>query len=137
MQRARDIMTRDVVVTTEKTPVYKAVRLLLENEITGIPVVDHDMVLVGILTEKDVLKLYHAPEYGKKQTVDDFMTQPAVYFDEDESLLDICNCLIDYTFRRVPVTSRGKVVGIISRPDIIRCILELSGDSAVKARDSK
>ena len=92
--------------------------------------VEDDMTLVGILTEKDVLRLYDAPDHWKNRTVNDFMTQPAVHFDENESLTDICDCLRSNVFRRVPVTSKGKVVGIVSRPDIIEYILRMSHESA-------
>jgi CBS domain-containing protein len=57
--------------------------------------------------------------------VEDYMTQPAVHFEEDESLEEICKCLDNVTFRRVPVTKNDKLVGILSRPDIIRCILDV------------
>ncbi|GAF92351.1 unnamed protein product, partial [marine sediment metagenome] len=72
------------------------------------------------------------PEFalGKKKTVEDFMTRPAVYFDEDESLEDICKCLLEVTFRRVPVTKEGKVVGIVSRPDVLKCIQGQMGREA-------
>ena len=129
MLRAKDIMTSNIVSTQKDVPVYQAVNQMLENGITGIPVVDENGGLLGILTEKDVLKLHEAPDYGKGQTVEDYMTQPAVFFDEDENLVDICNCLIEHPFRRVPVTSTGKLVGIISRRDIIKCIVQLSGQS--------
>ena len=129
MLRAKDIMTSNIVSILKDIPVYQAVNLMLEHIITGIPVVDEDGVLLGILTEKDVLKLHDAPDYGQGQTVEDYMTQPAVFFDEDEDLVDICNCLIEQPFRRVPVTSQGKLVGIISRRDIIKCIVELSGQN--------
>jgi len=125
MLKARDIMTTDVVYTKKDAPVLEAMKLLIDHEITGVPVVDNDMNLMGILTEKDVLELFYAPEHGKGKSVEEFMTQPAVHFDEDESLEDICNLLIDVTFRRVPVTSHCKVVGIVSRPDIIRHIFEM------------
>ncbi|MHC4575634.1 MAG: CBS domain-containing protein, partial [Planctomycetota bacterium] len=101
-----------------------------KNEIAGIPVVEEDMTLVGILTEKDVLGLYYAPEDTREKEAGEFMTQPAVHVDENEDLEEICNCLLDVTFRRVPVTSSGKVVGVISRPDVIRWILELAGENA-------
>ena len=52
------------------------------------------------------------------------MTQPAINFEEEESLLDVCYCLRDNAIRRVPVTLNGKVTGIISRSDILKCILE-------------
>ncbi|GAI76084.1 unnamed protein product, partial [marine sediment metagenome] len=106
-------------------PIYEALKLLVKYNITGIPVVRDDMILVGVLSEKDVLRLFYAHENEEGGTVNDFMTQPAVHFDKDESLLDVCDCLTNNYFRRVPVTSEGKLVGIISRTDIIDYILQL------------
>lgn len=83
------------------------------------------MTLVGILTEKDVLRLFYASKDVENKTVNDFMTQPAVHFDENEGLPDVCDCLMNNPFRRVPVTSKGKVVGIVSRPDILEYILQI------------
>ncbi len=117
--RTKDIMTRNVITVTKDTPIVKAIELIANNDITGIPVVDDDMNLVGILSEKDVLSLMYTPE-DEIKTVNDFMTQPPIFFDEDESLLDVCDCLINHSFRRIPVTSRGKLVGIITRTDIVR-----------------
>jgi len=125
MLKAKDIMTENVVSVKKDTPIYEALDLLVKYNITGIPVVREDMILVGVLSEKDVLRLFYAHEDEEEGTVNDFMTQPAVHFDEKESLLDICDCLTNNYFRRVPVTSEGKLVGIISRTDIINYILQL------------
>jgi CBS domain-containing protein len=125
MLKARDIMTENVFSVKKDTPIYEALELFAKHNITGIPVVRDDMILVGVLSEKDVLRLFYAHEDEEEGTVNDFMTQPAVHFDKDESLLDICDCLTNNYFRRVPVTSEGKLVGIISRKDIIDYILQL------------
>jgi len=130
MLKAKDIMTENVVSVKKDTPIYEALELLAKYNITGIPVVREDMILVGVLSEKDVLRLFYAHEGEEEGTVNDFMTQPAVHFDEKESLLDICDCLTNNYFRRVPVTSEGKLVGIISRKDIIDYILRLRDKSA-------
>jgi CBS domain-containing protein len=130
MLKAKDIMTENVVSVKKDTPIYKALELLAKHDISGIPVVREDMILVGVLSEKDVLSLFYAHEDEEEKTVSDFMTQPAVHFDEDESLLDVCDCLANNYFRRVPVTSQGKLVGIISRKDIIDYILQLRRESA-------
>ena len=117
--KAKDIMTGDVINVTEGTPIVQAMKLIADNNITGIPVVDDDMSLVGILSEKDVLCLIYTPE-DEQKTVGDFMTRPPVFVDEDESLLSVCDCLMNHSFRRIPVTSRGKLVGIITRSDVVR-----------------
>ncbi len=131
MLEAKDIMTKKVVCINKDLPVVDAIRLMAGNNITGIPVVEDDMTLLGILSEQDVLRLFHTYEDEKDRTVNDFMTQPAVHFEEEELLLDVCYCLRDNNIRRVPVTSNGKVVGVISRSDILKCILKLWDNNAV------
>ncbi len=131
MLQAKDIMTEDVISVKTGTPIYTAVELMAENNITGIPVVEDDMTLVGILTEKDVLRLYYDRGSEAGKNVDDFMTQPAIFFSEKESLHDVCSCLVNNVFRRVPVVSGGKLVGIVSRKDIIcECILRTRQENA-------
>lgn len=125
MIKAKNIMTKEVITVTQDTPIYQAVELMAANGITGIPVVDSQLSLVGVLTEKDVLRLFYAHEHEKDKTVEQFMSKPAVSFEEDINLRDICDCLISNNFRRVPVTSKGKVVGIVSRADIIEYILQV------------
>ncbi len=130
MLKAKDIMTRNVLTVEKGTPIYEAVELMAKNNITGIPVVEDGMKLVGILTEKDVLNLFYAHEHEKNKTVGDFMSQTVVRFDRSTDLRDICDCLKNSNFRRVPVTSRGEVVGIVSRADIIQYILQMRLSSA-------
>jgi len=123
MLKAKDIMTKQVITVRKDTPIFEALELLAKNDITGVPVVEDNMTLVGIVSEKDLLRLFYAHEDQKNETVSSFMTQPAVHFDENETLPDICDCLMNYFLRRVPVTSNGKVVGIISRADMIKYII--------------
>ena len=129
--KAKDIMTKKVVSAKRETPIYEAMRRLRRNEVAGMPIVEDDMTLVGILTEKDVLRLFYADEDVRDKTAGDFMTRPAVSYKEDDNLKSICDFMIINYFRRVPVTSKkGKVVGIISRPDVIDYILQTKGESA-------
>jgi CBS domain-containing protein len=132
MLEARDIMTRQVICIRKDTPIFEAIKLMVQNNITGVPVVEDDMTLVGMLSEQDVLRLFHTHEDEKDRTVNDFMTQPAIHFEEHEPLLDVCYCLRDNSIRRVPVTLNGKVAGVISRSDILKRILELSERGTVK-----
>jgi len=131
MLKTKDIMTKKVICIKKDTHIVEAIRLMSTNNITGIPVVEDDMTLVGILSEQDVIRLFHTYEDEKDRTVDNFMTQPVVHFEEEEFLLDVCYCLRDNNIRRVPVTSNGKVVGVISRSDILKCILQLWDNDTV------
>jgi CBS domain-containing protein len=129
MLEARDIMTKQVVCIRKDTPIFEAIQLMANNNITGIPVVEDDLTLIGMLSEQDVLRLFHTYDDEKDRTVNDFMTQPAIHFEEHEPLLDVCYCLRDNSIRRVPVTSNGKVTGVISRSDILKCIIKQSEKS--------
>ena len=134
MLKAKEIMTTDVVSVTKETPIYEAMELLIKNEITGMPVVDEEMTLVGVISEKDCLRLFYADEEEKNKTVQYFMTQPAVHYNENDSLKTICDFMMINYFRRIPVTSKnGKLVGILSRPDVIAHILQLRREETVHA----
>ena len=127
MFKAKDVMTTDVISAQRETPIYEAIRLMVENNITGLPVVNNDMTLAGIISEKDVLQLLYDCEdlrHGHAGRVESFMTPQVVTFDQEDNLIAVCNCLIKNHFRRVPVLADGKLVGIISRKDLIKFILE-------------
>ena len=109
---------------------------MVKNNITGVPVTESDSTIVGILSEQDLLRLFHSYEKEKNKKVNDFMTQPAIHFDENEDVLDICYCLMQNSIRRVPVTSNGRVVGVISRSDILKNILDNWESNIVSASGS-
>jgi len=130
---AKDIMTTDLITVKTDTPIYEAMEFVAKQDISGLAVVEDDMTLVGILSEKDMINLVRTPQDYEGKTANDFMTQPALYFEENESLLDVCDFLKKNVFRRVPITAKGKLVGIISIRDIIEYILRLKGNVPVSA----
>jgi len=128
-----NIMKSNVITVKKDTPIYEAMEKLAENNITGLPVVDDDMALVGIVTEKDMLRLVVdldmlrlESELDENATcVAKYMTEEVVSFRPEDSLLEICDSLLENRFRRVPIVSDGKLVGILSRKDIIAYMLKL------------
>ena len=125
MLKVEDFMTKDVITVKQETPIYEAMAVMKKNNITGMPVIDDNMTLVGVITEKDVLRLFCGDEDDNNKTVGFFMTRPAVSYRENESLQSVCDFMMVNYFRRVPVVSKkGKLVGIISRPDIIDYIIK-------------
>lgn len=123
MITAKDIMNPWVVTTTKDTSISEAIELMLKHKISGLPVVDDDQRLIGIITEKDLLTLYNTTRQIQDIKVQDLMTAPVVSFNQGETLDEICDCLLQNDFRRVPVTASGEITGIVSRPDITRIIL--------------
>ncbi|HSW00693.1 MAG TPA: CBS domain-containing protein [Sedimentisphaerales bacterium] len=100
-------------------PISEAMDLIVRRRITGLPVVDEQMILLGIITEKDLLN-YCLRLFPPDATVSVFMTTNVVAFDRDADLDLICECLIEKDFHRVPILDQGRLVGIISRSDILR-----------------
>jgi CBS domain-containing protein len=125
MLEAKDIMRTNLITVTEQTPVHEAIDLLAENKITGLPVVDGDNRLVGIVSEKDILIMaYHkithtCDEVVNSRKISDVMTSEVVSFRPEDTLADVCQCFMGSSFRRVPVLDDGELVGLISRKDII------------------
>ena len=122
MFETKAIMTTDVISVKRDVPIGRAIEILVENDLTALPVVDEDMALLGIVSEKDVLGLLSALEDDSAK-VEDFMTTDVVSFGADEDVIAICECLVNSHFRRVPIVADGKLVGIVSRKDIIKYIL--------------
>jgi len=134
MAKAREGMSPHVISVRHDEDIYTAIRLLATNEVTGLPVVDEHERLVGILTEKDVLTLLYTMQ-DRPGTVRDFMTSNVVCFDQETDLVEIAEALRTQSFRRVPILDRGRLVGIISRGDIIRHMRELRNEDRL-LRDS-
>ncbi len=125
MFKVKDFMTQSVVCTRDDMPIYDAIRILANRNITALPVVDADLRLVGLLAEKDVLRILYDKEDRVDLTVADFMNSRVVSFDCNANLVDICDCLMENPYRRVPITEKGRLVGIASTSDAIRAILKL------------
>ncbi len=124
MFQAKTLMTTDVAYVKKDTQIYDAIDLLVGRNITGLPVVNDDMTLAGVISEKDVLKVLYNLE-DRSGNVGDFMTTEVVAFDQETSAIDICDCFIANQFRRVPILADGKLVGIITRRDLISRMLKL------------
>jgi len=124
MFSVKTVMETDVITVKKDAPVYDAIELLLKNNITGLPVVDDKDNLVGIITEKDVIKLLYI-NIKEDSKVKQFMTKDVVTFDESDNLTEIAECFFQNNFRRVPILKNGKIVGILSKKDIIAYILKI------------
>jgi CBS domain-containing protein len=124
MSQISDIMTTEVVTVTPDTSIFDAIEILVTNNFTGLPVVDSGNRPLGVVTEKDLLRLtyeleQHPSESNNTKTVEDVMTRDIAFFDVDDPLDDLYKCLMDGRFRRAPILSNGKLVGLVSRSDLM------------------
>lgn len=120
----KSIMTTEVITVHPDTLILDAIQLLPKYKVSGLPVVDVDNRLVGILTEKDVLKILTKAQIHYHDTVAQYMTKDVVAFSENDSAITVCKFFETNPIRRVPIVRDGKLIGIVSRRDIIRLILE-------------
>ena len=117
------LMTKNVITVNKHTSIRDAVVVFIENNITGVPVVDDDNNLVGIISEKDVLRLIYDFE-DTPDSVEKYMTKQVVVFKPEDDLKEVCRSLKNNHIRRVPIVVDGKLEGIITRRDIVKYILK-------------
>ena len=133
MLRAKDVMSKNVISVKKDTPILEAVKLLVDKNISGLPVVNDDMSLIGMLSEKDVIELFYEGDRASDKKVSDYMTYPAVCYEANDALLNVCDFLIKNIFRRVPIISEGKLVGIISIRDVLDAVINHKPEGIVSA----
>ena len=143
---ARDVMTRDVVSVASDTPMRKIAALLVEKRISGVPVVDGSGAPIGIVSDGDLIGRSEAEREARQDwwlttraegaavnpeflailnypTARDMMSAPVISIDEETSLGDIADLLTTHRIKRVPVVCDGRIVGIVSRADLVRALV--------------
>ena len=108
----KDVMNRNVISFREDTPIEEAARTLSDNHITGAPVLGADGHVVGIVSEIDVVTKRGA-------TVADIMSQNVISVSEDTGVVEAAQLLAGQRIRRLPVLAGGRMVGVISRSDVL------------------
>ena len=124
--KVKDFMTRKLVTFGVKTNVVEAMDAFLQNKISGAPVLDDDGKLVGILSEVDLLHVIIQDSYYDESVgiVGDYMASPVETVDVNEDIYSVAQMFVKQRRRRYPVVSDGKLVGQISRRDILRAAEE-------------
>ena len=145
--KASDIMTVAVVTATRKTPVESIVKTMLEHRISAVPVVDDQQRVVGIVSEGDLMNRPEAGTHRRRswwlslfgdldsqaadfekaygRQAEDVMTRKVVTVNEDDSVASIAEALQRHHIKRVPVVRDGRLVGIVSRANLLQCVGQL------------
>ena len=124
--RVADYMSRDLVTLTPDMEINHAMNLLLERRISGAPVLDDKGWLVGVLSKKDCLKAALDASYYRDWggRVEKYMSTEVQTLSPDMDLIAAAQAFVDSAFRRFPVLSEGRLVGQISRADVLRGLSE-------------
>jgi CBS domain-containing protein len=141
--RVYDLMTRDVVAVKPETPLKEVARLLVAHGISGVPVIDDDAVVVGVVSESDFMIKERGREYApssalawllgdtkraqheralvEARTAGEAMTAPAITIEgRIASVREAAVTMSTHSVNRLPVTESGRLVGIVTRGDLLR-----------------
>lgn len=121
MLTANDIMTDHLVTIRPDAPIEEAIELLLDREISGLPVTDDDGCLVGIITEFALLAMVYDQQV-KNHTVDQHMTRELITVDAADPISRVADLCIVHRVRRLPVMKNGRLAGIIARRDVLKAL---------------
>ena len=121
-----DYMALDLLTFTPDVEINRAMRALLDRRLSGAPVVDRDGSLVGVLSKKDCLKAAYASAYHESWggTVGDYMSTEVRTLDAGMTVLAAVEQFIDGPHRRFPVLRDGRLVGQLSRADLLRALVD-------------
>ena len=120
----KNYMITRLITLTRDMDVYFAIGLLLKNRISGAPVIDNNNNLVGILSKKDCLRIFANGSFYDMPggTVSNFMTDVVSTVKPNSDLFSVADVFLQHNFRRMPVVKGKKLVGQISRRDVLRAI---------------
>ena len=149
--KAVDVMVRDVVTVKPDADVAEAIKLLIDHDISALPVVDDDGSVVGVVSKADLVHRTeiktekHRPWWLKVLTpgsalaeefakahglhVSEVMSTRVISASEDTSLAEIATLLEKHRIKRVPILRGGKLVGIVSRSNLIQALASSSGET--------
>ncbi|GJQ23007.1 MAG: CBS domain-containing protein [Planctomycetia bacterium] len=119
---AKDIMNKNVTVARKEALGRSLAEKLLTGKYSGMPVVDDNNKIIGVVSEFDLLKVMDRGKSLEKVTAEEIMSAKPIFVAEDTSVEDIIRIMTKHNIIRVPVVRDGIPVGIISRCDIIRCV---------------
>lgn len=124
--RVSDYMTETPMTITAETSIMAAVGLLVEHDISSVIVIDANFTPIGILTERDCIRTALQAGYFDEGAgnVRDYMTTNITTARPEDSLMDIAQLFADSPFRRCPVVAEGRLVGMISRRNVLRALSE-------------
>lgn len=130
--QAKDVMSDGVLSVSTDASVLEAARLLVNCRVSAMPVVGESGTMTGIVSEADLMgdaEDYVAANGGRPtRKVVDVMTHDVVTASEDTPIAEIARLMKARNIKRIPILRAGRVVGIVSRVDILRGLISLSGD---------
>lgn len=124
MLAVKRVMTKQVVKVFDTDTLETVVDLILRHGVSGLPVLNSERELVGLITEHDLLRILY-DIYSPRNCVSDYMTTELVTIDENTSLMDATDLMLAHRIHRVLVVRGRKLAGVLSQRDVIRYIRDV------------
>jgi CBS domain-containing protein len=121
---AGDIMTRPVVAASRTTTARDVAIQMFLGGFSGMPVTERDGKVIGVITEFDIIKAIRNGRAVETTLAEDVMSTDVIAVDVATPIEDIVEVFEREKILRVPVTERGKLIGVVSRPDVLRWLVE-------------
>jgi CBS domain-containing protein len=136
---ARELMATNLLVFRPEQPILEAIEQLIKRRVSGAPVIDEDEALVGVLSELDCLRMLASDEFYLEQhdecaSVRQFMTSGGRTISPDLGIYAISHYFLTGPIRRLPVVEKDKLIGQVSRRDVLRGMEEMSRKPLEKRR---
>ena len=145
--QVKDLMQKDVISLSPNVNAAEALKKILSQNISGLPVINKNNTLCGMFTEKEILKVIlpgYIEQVGKMVymgynkiikkfqglkdlTVQDIMRKEVITLTPETSLAEAARLMLTQKIRRIPVVKEDKVVGIIAREDVVKCFIKDAG----------
>ena len=127
----RDVMSTRLIAVRPDEPLKELAGALIRNRIGGVPVTDADGHVLGIVSESDLQPTKEEAPLRPIRTAADVMTRPVITLTEDDTVTQAARILQRHRVKRAPVLRQGRVVGMITRSDLLRPYLRT--DSEIRA----
>ena len=122
MPYVRDVMEKEIIVAKERDNIRHLSKVLTSKNISNIPITDSRGALIGVVSEQDIIRAMESKQF-LKITAGDIMTKSVMSVKENDSLEYVSKIFVEHPFRRLPVTRGKKVVGSVTRDDIINTFM--------------
>ena len=122
MLKVKDVMDKQVLTVSPEVNIKEICRLLIKNKLSGVPVTDKKGKLTGFVSERDIIAGVYQKDFLKKK-VKDIMNKKVYFVKADMLTEEVARVFTDRPFRYLPVVRADRVVGIVSRKEVIERLL--------------
>ena len=130
-----DVMTTPAITVREDASIHDVAAVLAAQRVSGLPVVDPDGALVGVISEADIIRK-EAGQLSDARTAGEAMTAPALTIEPWRPVTEAARVMLREEVNRLPVVSDGELVGIVARADLVRAFVRSDAEITEEIRES-